>query len=319
MSQNTLTRDGLIEIIRQNPGIGRLQIATKTGIPSPVVKKMLEGLKAEGKLTWEGILRGTKYSLATTGGPTVGDEESHVPAKADRPKLDINKRFAFMTKLVKVVAQGHANSMIVTGQGGTGKTQVVLETLAELGLEARSLGQVCLPEKHFLHVKGANAATELYRAFFENPEATFVFDDCDSALNEGNGMNVLKAALDTYEVRSVTWASNYVQTTLGLPESFDFRGRVIFITNQANVNQALMSRSLNVDLNMTPDELVDRINAIGTKMVPEVSPQEHEEIVAFIREHQTEFTDLSLRTYLKIANLVISGEEEWKELAVFAN
>ena len=322
-----LTREGLIELIRQNPGIGRLGIANATGTPSPVVKKLLEGLKAEGIVVWEGILRGTKYTLASAApasvglaGPTpTGDGgENHVAPGGERPRLDINKRFKFMTKLVKVVAKGHANGMIVTGQGGTGKTNVVMETLAELGLEPRSPGQVVLPEEHFLHAKGATSATDLYRTLFENPEATIVFDDCDSALAEGNGMNVLKSALDTYEVRRVSWTSKFVQD-MGLPESFEFKGRIIFVSNLRNVNQALMSRCLNVDLNMTPDELVDRMEAIGTKMCPEIAENEHEEIIKHIRKHKDQFADLSLRTYLKVANLVISGEEDWKELAVFAN
>jgi predicted transcriptional regulator/ABC-type dipeptide/oligopeptide/nickel transport system ATPase subunit len=328
MSQQ-LTREKVLDIIRQNPGIGRLKIAEMTNTPSPVVKKLLEGLKAEGLLVWEGILRGTKYSLTETGRGTQApavpggqppmDENHVVPANPMRPKLDINKRFNFMTKLVKVVARGHANGMIITGQGGTGKTNVVLETLAELGLEPRSPGEVVIPEKHYLHVKGATASTDLYRTLFENHEALIIFDDCDSALHEGNGMNILKTALDTYEVRRVSWTSPYVQNVLGLPESFEFKGRVIFISNLKVINQALMSRCLNVDLNMTPDELVDRMDAIGMKMVPEVSEAEHEEIINHIREHKDQFSDLSLRTYLKTANLVISGEEEWKDLAIFAN
>lgn len=313
-----ITRDTMIAALKEIPqGATREQLAKRLGTKSEAIKDLLKGLKAEGVVGLDGDRRGAKYSIRTIGENAIMVEP--VAIREAKPVLDINKRFGMMDKLVKAMVQGANNSMIVTGQGGTGKTSTILKTLESMGLEPRRPGQVCNAGEHYLHVKGAAAATELYRIFFEYPDALIIFDDCDSVFNDGNGMNVLKAVLDTFESRTVSWISNYVQKTMGLPESFEFKGKVIFVTNRPNINQALMSRSLNVDLNMTQDELIDRVDAIGMQMNPEITETEHKALVTFLRENATKFADLSLRTYIKIANLITSGESDWQDLALWSN
>jgi hypothetical protein len=80
-----------------------------------------------------------------------------------------------------------------------------------------------------------------------------------------------------------------------------------------------MSRSLNVDLNMTHEELIDRMDMIGRKMNEEITEDEHKSLISFMRENAASFTDFSLRTYIKIANLITSGEKDWQDLALWSN
>jgi hypothetical protein len=317
--QKSISRETLVAVLKSNPSVTREQLAKLLCVSSEDIKGILQGLKAEGVVDLKGERRGARYSWV---GAQSEDPQGTIRITGEdpeQPRMDINKRFGMMTRLVKAMVTGENNSMIILGQGGTGKTSSVLRTLAEQGLEARNPGQVCEPHKHYLHVKGVAAATELYRILFENPEALVLFDDCDSVLEEGNGMNVLKAVLDTFPERTVSWISTYVQKTMGLPESFEFKGKIIFVTNKQYINQALKSRSLIVDLNMTTKELCDRLDMIGRKMNEEITEEEHTELIAFLRENATKFADLSLRTYAKIANLITAGETDWRELAMWSN
>jgi hypothetical protein len=54
-------------------------------------------------------------------------------------------------------------------------------------------------------------------------------------------------------------------------------------------------------------------------MNTELTEDEHNELIAFLREHSGSFADLSLRTYMKIANLIAAGVEEWHDLALWSN
>ena len=49
-------------------------------------------------------------------------------------KFSIEERFDFLSKLIKMVANGEANSLIVLGEGGLGKTFTVNETVKECDL-----------------------------------------------------------------------------------------------------------------------------------------------------------------------------------------
>lgn len=322
-----LTREAVIDLVIKTPGLTREKMVKQTGCDSDTLKRTLASLRAEGTLTMTGKKRGAAYFPGELGprvvvleapvAPTPMPEDHIAPVVVvPKPELDINTRFRIMSKLTKIVASGKANSLLITGQGGTGKTGEVLQTLNDMGLNAKSLGEVVLPETDYLHVKGKASPAEVYRVLAENPDALIVFDDCDSAL-EGDGMNILKAALDTWKVRTVSWVSPYVQEKLGLPESFEFRGHVIFISNRKSVDQALQSRGYVVNLTMSTSDMCDRLANMGRKMVPGLTEEQHEELVAFIREHKDEFSDLSLRTYIKIAAMM--DDEDWKLEAVFAN
>ena len=59
-----------------------------------------------------------------------------------------------------------------------------------------------------------------------------VFDDCDSILLDDISLNLLKGALDSGKKRKISWLSEYrALKEAGIPDSFNFHGSVIFITN----------------------------------------------------------------------------------------
>lgn len=229
------------------------------------------------------------------------------PSKANK-KFSVNKRFGFMEKLSKMVLCGRAVSLIITGEGGLGKTYTVKKSIEELGYRDM---------EDYVFVKGYSTAKGLYRTLWEHNDKVIVFDDCDEVLKNDIAKNILKGALDSYDDRIISWVSQ--STNSDLPEQFEFTGRIIFISNmkQEKVDQAVLSRSLTIDLSMSVDEKIERIRRIADKLVPELDTTGIDEVLELLEDNKQEMNDLNFRTFIKAAKIKLSEGEDWKELAEF--
>lgn len=242
-------------------------------------------------------------------------------------KFGINERFGFVEKLVNMVSSGVQPSAIITGQGGLGKTYTVMKTLEKAGLEdinqilARSLpGTVINPSKVYVPIKGYSTAKGLYRTLFENAKCTIVFDDCDSILKDPVALNLLKGALDSYGKRIISWNAESFGRDDDLPRSFEFKGKVIFISNmdQNNIDQAIRSRSMMIDLSMTDDQKIDRMEhiAMSDEFLPEYSAEFKQDALKLIREVKEECKEISLRTLISVTK-IRAANTDWKDLATY--
>jgi hypothetical protein len=176
------------------------------------------------------------------------------------------------------------------------------------------------------------SAIGLYKKLYEFKDKGCVccFDDCDAILYDDLALNLLKAALDTTPRRSLHW--NTESRTLmaeGMPNSFEFNGGVIFITNIKfdNVRSkklqdhlaALQSRCHYLDL--TIDSMRDRMLRIrqicGIGMLDKYAmPKDtEEELIQFIFANKHKLREISLRMVLKVADLWKMSPEKWKILA----
>jgi hypothetical protein len=157
-----------------------------------------------------------------------------------------------------------------------------------------------------------------------------VFDDCDSILLDDLSLNILKAALDSSSKRTISWnTDSSMLRREGVPDRFDFKGSVIFITNIKFEHvrskklkdhlDALESRCHYLDLTMdTQRDKYLRIKQIvrdGMLNSYDFEDGASEEIVDYIWEQRTRLRELSLRTVLKIADLRKMSEHNWKRLA----
>jgi hypothetical protein len=158
-----------------------------------------------------------------------------------------------------------------------------------------------------------------------------VFDDCDSILLDDVSLNLLKGALDTGKKRKISWLSE--SSTLrreGIPDSFNFNGSVIFITNLKfdkmksqklrDHLDALQSRCHYLDL--TLDTMRDKILRI--KQIAktgelfndmDISEIGSDEIIGFMDENKNQLREMSLRMAIKIAQLYKSFPMRWKAMA----
>ena len=240
----------------------------------------------------------------------------------------MRKRFTILDSMTKACKKGDVRAMIVSGPPGVGKSYGVETVLDRYGVVS-TLGNTA---PKYEVVKGAMSPIGLYCKLynFSGADNVLVFDDCDSILLDDLSLNILKAALDSKKTRRICWnTDSHMLRREGVPDTFNFAGSVIFITNIKFDNvkskklrdhlEALESRCHYIDLTIdTIREKILRIKQIvNDGMLKSYAlPKDTEEgIVAFIDEYKRQLREISLRTVLKIADLAKSFPENWKEMA----
>jgi len=240
----------------------------------------------------------------------------------------IADRFEILEEMTAASIEGKVRGMIVVGPPGVGKSYGVIRQLEK----AHLFDQVANRAPRYDIVKGGMSAIGLYIKLYDNREANqvIVFDDCDSILMEDLTLNLLKAALDSGKKRKICWNvdSNALRAN-DIPDSFDFNGSVIFITNINFENirskklqdhlAALQSRCHYLDLTMnTMRDRVLRIRQIhktGELFAHYYfKNDEGDAIVEYMIENKDRLREVSLRMAVKIADL-LKVTENWKRLA----
>ena len=256
----------------------------------------------------------------------VGDIETAQNAASEKEsRYDINTRFGFVEKLVTMVATGVQPSAVITGEGGLGKTFTVTKTLDAAGYKDISdlaefqVGTILQKSKCYTMVKGYSTAKGLYRTLFENNNSVIVFDDCDAVLKDPVALNLLKGALDSYGKRVISWNADMRDDDL--PRSFNFEGRVIFISNmdQDKIDQAIRSRSMMIDLTMSLDAKIDRMEYIAksAEFMPEYNKVVKTDAMNLIKELKGEAKEISLRTLISVCKIRAANPADYKDLASY--
>ena len=249
--------------------------------------------------------------------------------ETDQQVMDrIATRFDILHDMTKAVIAGDVRAMIVTGPPGVGKSYGVEKELDKASMMDSIAGR---PIKYEV-VKGAMTALGLYAKLYEHADANhvLVFDDCDSVLMDELSLNILKAALDSGKKRVLHWNADSAKLrTEGIPNKFEFKGGVIFITNVKFENirskklqdhlEALQSRCHYLDL--TLDTMRDKFLRIKQIVATgelfkdyDLSKEMEGEVIAFMDTVKDKLREVSLRMALKIADLT-KVSPNWKELA----
>ena len=251
------------------------------------------------------------------------------PEETDDEVMDrIEQRFSILDDMTKAAIAGDIRAMIVVGPPGVGKSYGMEHQLEKAGM----FDQISSRKVKYQVIKGAMTPIGLYCTLYKNsdPQNVLVFDDCDSILLDDLSLNILKAALDSGKKRRIHWnADSSMLRREGVPDQFDFRGSVIFITNlkfdhlkskklQDHL-EALQSRChfLDLTLDTTRDKIL-RIRQIFRKgdlfQDYDLTPEQGEQILEFMQANHGRLREISLRMALKIADLTkISAN--WQALA----
>jgi len=241
-------------------------------------------------------------------------------------KFTINQRFQFVGDMVKMLADGDQASVIVTGPGGLGKTYNVIKSLKDSGMKDISLaeefeiGTRINLKKSFRIIKGYSSPKGLYRLLYENKDGVLVMDDCDSVLKDAVSVSILKAALDSYDKRIISWNADIRDEDL--PRCFEFTGRVIFISNMPSIamDQAIISRSMAVDLSMTAKQKVERMRYLiaQSDFMPDYTHVEKQDAIQFLDEICEKAKELTLRSLIQVTKIRRSNPRgNWKALAEY--
>jgi hypothetical protein len=241
----------------------------------------------------------------------------------------IASRFAVLDEMSKACIAGDIRAMIVTGPAGIGKSHGVITQMEKASMFDKIQGK----RPRFEIVKGAMSGIGLFAKLykFSDKKNVLVFDDCD-IWDDQDAVNVLKGALDSGKTRRISWnKDSRLLRDEGVPNTFNFEGSIIFITNKTFDSKkqskmtphldALQSRSHFLDLTVdTERDKILRIKQVhrdadgGLFADYDFTQEQTDEVMAFIEANHSKLREVSLRMCLKIADLVkISGN--WRELA----
>ena len=220
--------------------------------------------------------------------------------------------FDDMNNLTTMVAKDISPSLVITGQPGLGKTFNVTKTLAGLGFKEN---------ENFVHVKGRCTAAGMFITLFENSDKLIIFDDCDSVFKDGDAVNLLKGALDSYDKRVITWmTAKGLKDQDGemLPRSFNFTGKIIFISNLpiAKVDSAIRSRSFVLDISLTPQQLMKRMRDLLNVVEPDVDLKIKKDALSALNQAFKKFegVELNFRSLIKAIRIRQMGFGNWRQM-----
>lgn len=222
------------------------------------------------------------------------------------------KQHDILKKFVLGIKKELTNSLLVIGRAGTGKTETILNSLQDLKMKEG---------EHYKFINNYSSPLELYNILrnvndLKKPRI-LVIDDGEEILNNTRAVSILRSAL--WETpngkRMVCWnsTSSKVET-----QSFEFKGRVIFLGNKLNLKssliRALVSRGLYYHLEMSNKEMLELIKERVDRPYRELTLTQRTKIAKYIEEVGYYSNKLTLRTLIQAYQLFILSPNHWKEL-----
>jgi hypothetical protein len=220
--------------------------------------------------------------------------------------------FGNLERLTKMVGRGIQPSLVITGMAGVGKTHLVKETLKGMGLTE---------SKDFVHFKGRATAAGLFITLYQNSDKIIVLDDCDSVFKDDDAVNILKAALDSYDTRKISYISSKpLKDEYGdpIPPHFEFTGRIIFISNihQSKLDEAIRSRSFVSDITMNTTQMFTRMEQLMEGMERSIPIAAKQQALEIMKRLDSKFAgiDVNLRSFIKAARICAMGFDNPEEM-----
>ena len=255
------------------------------------------------------VTRMSRKEAGTTPASTAPAKLSFMTVLESR---DPQVMFGNLERLTKMVGRGIQPSLVITGMAGVGKTHLVKETLKGLGLSE---------SKDFVHFKGRATAAGLFITLYQNSDKIIVLDDCDSVFKDDDAVNILKAALDSYDTRKISYISSKpLKDEYGdpIPPHFEFTGRIIFISNihQSKLDEAIRSRSFVSDITMNTTQMFTRMEQLMEGMERSIPIKAKQQALEIMRRLDSKYAgiDINLRSFIKAARICAMGFDNAEEM-----
>lgn len=295
------------------------------------------------------VLKGAKETVVQAKLVKKGQQQLDDTQYAD-PDLVFDE----ITDYVTMAAKELLPALLITGQGGIGKSYNVEKILDQYGKRHET----------WERVKGKSSAAAMYNTLWYNRDKIVVFDDCDSVLKDPDAINVLKGALDSSNFREISWAtkgegmvytldlddnkeilqrcqewSDQHNGKEGIPNHFIFEGEVIFISNLTKAeiykrDSALLTRCTCIDVVLSAQGVMKRLETIlphikvykamgargseGKDITDEELKREVFDFMnsdEFLKNPKVRGKELNFRTFDQIYKLRYAELPNWKDRA----
>jgi hypothetical protein len=206
-------------------------------------------------------------------------------------------KFEMLNNSVESVVDGNIQALIVSGSPGSGKSEAVYSKLSELGVDYK------------LFSGGLSNSQELFNILVKySAGEIIVFDDMDAIFKDINTINILKAALQNKQSREITWRDKKLTFTSG----------IIMITNLEKLNSALVSRAFVVRVDLTNEQMVDKIEKTMEGFHPEIDMNIKMEVISFLKEISSGVRSIDYRNFEKaLLSYNMFGKQKYKKFAIF--
>lgn len=233
----------------------------------------------------------------------------------------LEENYSNVEKFIQGICKGEFRSVIVNGPPGVGKSYSVekyLQQSAEADTYKVAAG----------HMTPLSLYGNLYQ--YRNVGDVLVLDDIDSVFEKIEGVNLLKAAMDTKPIRRINWESTSTAiVNMGLPSHFEFKGSVVLISNIGFVRkkgkmqehlEALKDRSYSLHISdNTKEDLYQQVCFMVIKKNLlrefEIDAAHQSKILDYIGTNLDKINKISLRLAMKLASLMKANPDGWKSMA----
>lgn len=233
----------------------------------------------------------------------------------------LEENYSNVEKFIQGICKGEFRSVIVNGPPGVGKSYSVEKYLQQSA--AADTYKVAAGHMTPLSLYG-----NLYQ--YRNVGDVLVLDDIDSVFEKIEGVNLLKAAMDTKPIRRINWESTSTAiVNMGLPSHFEFKGSVVLISNIGFVRkkgkmqehlEALKDRSYSLHISdNTKEDLYQQVCFMVIKKNLlrefEIDAAHQSKILDYIGTNLDKINKISLRLAMKLASLMKANPDGWKSMA----
>jgi hypothetical protein len=282
--------------LSQTSPFSTASIVSLSGASMASVNNTLSLLVEQGKIVAN--REGRKYIYSIIDGAT--NTQTTV---IQEPLYTIAEKFNYIRNFVRMVIRGINPSALIVGRSGVGKTFLVKEELKDTD---------------YLMVSGYSTAFGLYKLLYDNSDKFIVLDDCDAIYTDKKAVNILKAALDSYDTRKVSWYSEKTDDKEDIDPFFNFTGRIIFISNlyASQIDGAIRQRSICVDLHMSTEEVTEHMRNILPLLEKNVSMDIKTEVLDYMSSIANTFQTYGIRTLIQAIRTRIGADEgnDWKKM-----
>ena len=276
-------------------------IAREASISIASAYTIVNDLIAEGKVVLDHKVGKRKHFTVSQSGS--GETVVH-----NITLLPPTERFEYVGMMVDMVAMGISPSVLITGLSGIGKSFIVRSRLEENGF---------VEGQDYLKISGHSTPMGLYTLLHDHRDQCLVFDDCDSIFKEESSVNILKAALDSYDVRTVCWQSTRLPDELD--PSFEFKGQIIFVSNLTadRFDEPTKSRTFVIDLQMSRKEICEHMRNILPSLEPKLNMGIKSEVIDELEIRCDSFEQFNIRTFIKacrVYTVANKNQKDWKKM-----